>query len=110
MVPTNKMTSHELTVPAPVATAGGWIDLEFARTPTDTPFKTGGCPNIDGKKYQKWDCLFVRDERGNVIVEYSLAIDPIARSRAEAKAHQRTRVERVRARLLKRLEAKAGSA
>lgn len=76
---------------------------------SDVAVKKGGCPNMGGVKYQQWEVVYHRDEHGNVVAEHSAGIDPITRGRAEMRAHQRTRIERVRARLLKRL-AKAGDA
>ncbi len=84
-----------------VREAGGWYDRPDP--PKDTPVRKG-CPSI-GNSYRAWEVTYHRDEEGNVTVEHSLGIDSVARGRVEALAHQRTRVERVRARLLKRLAA-----
>jgi len=77
--------------------------------PAEEPLRKG-CPG-QGKDYRQWEIKFHRDADGTVTPEHSLGIDPVTRGRAEAKAHQRTRVERIRARLAKRLaekEEKAG--
>ena len=96
------MSIHAISTPD-VRAAGGWY--ERPDPPKDTPVRKG-CPSI-GSSYRQWEVTFHRDENGDVTVEHSLGIDTVTRGRAEAKAHQRSRVERVRARLAKRLAAKA---
>jgi hypothetical protein len=85
-----------------VRAAGGWY--ERPDPPKDTPVRTS-CPGLGS--YRAWEITYHRDGNGNVTVEHSLAVDPVTRGRAEATAHQRSRIERVRARLAKRLAAKA---
>ena len=96
-----KMSITAISTPD-VRAAGGWYERHDP--PKDTPMRQGSPGQVD---YRQWEVTFHRDESGNVSVEHSLGIDTVTRGRAEAKAHQRSRVERIRARLLKRLEGKA---